>query len=151
MAQESVWKGPLMDFELLCWHGGCGVSRNDHTLHYGLSGQVVRGERGRFHPSPFNGEGLPAPIVKGFTLEDEPVECYRGVTRIRNNRETPPDALFHGRLLATPPSPDRTAFTTVDDGCYVARSQRAKRGYSPVCLFSGLHAETGRQVPFQGL
>lgn len=64
MAQESVWKGPLMGFELLCWHGGCGVSRNDHTLHYGLSGQVVRGERGRFHPSPFNGEGLPAPIVK---------------------------------------------------------------------------------------
>jgi hypothetical protein len=27
--------------------------------------------------------------------------------------------------IATPPSPDRTAFTTVDDGCYVARSQRA--------------------------
>ena len=26
-----------------------------------------------------------------------------------------------------------------------------QRGYSPVCLFSGLHAETGWQVPVQGL
>src|SRR5579883_3158955 len=63
--------------------------------------------------------------IKGYTLEGEVVESNRGVTRIRNTRDTPPDALFHGRLLATPPSPDRTAFTTVDDGCYVARSQRA--------------------------
>ena len=63
--------------------------------------------------------------IKGYTLEGEPVEQYRGVTRIRSTRDTPPDAIFHGRLLATPPSPDRTAFTTVDDGCYVARSQRA--------------------------
>jgi hypothetical protein len=63
--------------------------------------------------------------IKGYTLEGELLELSRGVTRIRNNRDTPPDALFHGRLLATPPSPDRTAFTTVDDGCYVARSQRA--------------------------
>ena len=63
--------------------------------------------------------------IKGYTLEGEPIEQYRGVTRIRSTRDTPPDAIFHGRLLATPPSPDRTAFTTVDDGCYVARSQRA--------------------------
>jgi hypothetical protein len=60
--------------------------------------------------------------IKGYTLEGEPVEVNRGVTRIRSNRDTPPDAIFHGRLLATPPSPDRTAFTTVDEGCYVARS-----------------------------
>jgi Resolvase, N terminal domain len=63
--------------------------------------------------------------IKGYTLEGELLEMNRGVTRIRSTRDTPPDALFHGRLLATPPSPDRTAFTTVDDGCYVARSQRA--------------------------
>ncbi|HLX57515.1 MAG TPA: hypothetical protein VKR83_10850 [Ktedonobacteraceae bacterium] len=63
--------------------------------------------------------------IKGYTLDGEPLEMNRGLTRIRNTRDTPPDALFHGRLLATPPSPDRTAFTTVDDGCYVARSQRA--------------------------
>lgn len=63
--------------------------------------------------------------IKGYTLEGEVVKSNRGVTRIRNTRDMPPDALFHGRLLATPPSPDRTAFTTVDDGCYVARSQRA--------------------------
>lgn len=62
--------------------------------------------------------------IKGYTLDGEPVENNRGVTRIRNTRDTSPDALFHGRLIATPPSADRTAFTTVDDGCYVARSQR---------------------------
>ncbi|MGI9057513.1 MAG: hypothetical protein ACR2H5_02960 [Ktedonobacteraceae bacterium] len=61
-------------------------------------------------------------MIKGYTLEGEQVETNRGVTRIRNNRDTPPDAIFHGKLIATPPSPDRTAFTTVDDGCYVARS-----------------------------
>ena len=60
--------------------------------------------------------------LKGYTLECEPVAFERGVTRIRSTREAPPDALFHGRLIATPPSPDRTAFTTVDEGCYVARS-----------------------------
>jgi hypothetical protein len=63
--------------------------------------------------------------IKGYTLEGEPVENNRGVTRIRNTRETPPDALFHGRLVAAPPSPNRTAFTTVDDEHYVARSLQA--------------------------
>ncbi len=52
-----------MDQFVLCWHSRSGVSRNDHTLHHGLSGQVVRGERGRFHPAPWNGAGLPAPTV----------------------------------------------------------------------------------------
>src|SRR6266702_191711 len=63
--------------------------------------------------------------LKGYTLEGESVDIHRGVTRIRTTRDTPPDALFHARLIATPPSPDRTAFTTVDEACYVARSQRA--------------------------
>jgi hypothetical protein len=62
--------------------------------------------------------------LKGYTLEGEPLDIRRGVTRIRTARDTPPDALFHARLIATPPSPDRTAFTTVDEACYVARSQR---------------------------
>jgi len=53
--------------------------------------------------------------LKGYTLEGEPVENWRGRTRIRKTRETPPDLLFHGRLLVTPPSPDRTAFVSVDD------------------------------------
>jgi DNA invertase Pin-like site-specific DNA recombinase len=64
--------------------------------------------------------------IKGYTLEGELVENNKGVTRIRNTRETPPDALFRGKLIATPPSPDRTAFTTVDEECYVARSLQAK-------------------------
>jgi len=61
--------------------------------------------------------------LKGYTLDGEPVENYRGVTRIRKTREEPIDALFHGRLIATPPSPDRTAFTTINCCNY--------RGYSP--------------------
>ncbi len=61
--------------------------------------------------------------IKGYTLEGEPVPNNRGgVTRIRNTRETPPDALFHGKLIATPPAPNRTAFTTIDEGCYIGRS-----------------------------
>lgn len=50
--------------------------------------------------------------LKGYTLEGEPVENWRGRTRIRKTRETPPDLLFHGRLLVTP---DRAAFVSVDD------------------------------------
>jgi hypothetical protein len=45
--------------------------------------------------------------LTGYTLEGESVENHVGTTRARKDRETPPDALFHGRLLATPPSPDR--------------------------------------------
>jgi hypothetical protein len=48
-----------MDAEVLCWHSGCGVSRNDQAIYHGLSGQVMRG---RFHPAPWNGAGLPAPV-----------------------------------------------------------------------------------------
>ncbi len=51
--------------------------------------------------------------LKGYTLEGEPVENWQGRTRIRKNRETPPNLLFHGKLLITPPSPGRTAFTAV--------------------------------------
>lgn len=63
--------------------------------------------------------------LKGYTLEGEPVENHRGITRIRKDRETPPDSLFHGRLLATPPSPNRTAYTYVDAGCYEGHSLQA--------------------------
>src|SRR5712692_3113149 len=53
--------------------------------------------------------------LKGYTLDGEPVDKGRGVTRIRKTRETPPDLLFHGRLAVTPPSPDRKAFISVDE------------------------------------
>ena len=53
--------------------------------------------------------------LKGCTLEGEPVDNGRGVTRIRKTREVPPDALFHSRLIATPPSADRTAYTSVEE------------------------------------
>jgi hypothetical protein len=51
--------------------------------------------------------------LKGYTLEGEPVDNYRGKTRIRETCETPPDLLFHGRLLLTPSSPDETAYISV--------------------------------------
>ena len=60
--------------------------------------------------------------LKGYTLEGEITEINRGVTRIRATRERPPDALFHSRLIATPPSPDRTAFTSIDEEHYIGRS-----------------------------
>ncbi len=64
--------------------------------------------------------------LTGYTLEGEPVENYRGITRIRKARETPPVLLFHGRLLVTPPSPDRTAFISVGEH----RSKFYYYGYS---------------------
>jgi hypothetical protein len=48
--------------------------------------------------------------LKGYTLEGELVDNYRGKTRIRETRETSPDLLFHGRLLLAPSSPDYTTF-----------------------------------------
>ncbi len=53
--------------------------------------------------------------LKGYTLEGEPAPNHGGITRIRKERETPPDALFHSRLIATPPSPDRKAFTSINE------------------------------------
>jgi hypothetical protein len=53
--------------------------------------------------------------LKGYTLEGEPVHNWKGTTRIHKTRETPPDLLFHGRLLITPPSPDRTAFISASE------------------------------------
>ena len=53
--------------------------------------------------------------IKGYTLEGEPFERRGGVKRIRKKREEAPDLLFHGRLAVVPPSPDRTAFSSVDE------------------------------------
>src|SRR5437588_4663924 len=64
--------------------------------------------------------------LKGYTLEGEPVDNWGGVTRMRKGRETPPDLLFHGRLLVAPPTPDRTAFICVDEH----RSKRYYYGHS---------------------
>ena len=67
--------------------------------------------------------------LKGYTLEGEPVPSREGITRIRQTRETPPDLLFHGRLAITPPTPDRTAFISVDEHrskwYYLGHSKRA--------------------------
>jgi hypothetical protein len=53
--------------------------------------------------------------LKGYTLDGEPVENKKGITRIHKTRETPPNALFHSRLLVAPPAPDRTAFIVVNE------------------------------------
>src|SRR5437588_7624146 len=39
-------------------------SRDDQAIYRAMSGQVVRPGRGRFHPAPSNGAGLPAPVDK---------------------------------------------------------------------------------------
>jgi hypothetical protein len=48
-------KGAFMDFELFCGNSGCGVSRDHQAVHRGMSRQIVRHGRGRFHPAPFQG------------------------------------------------------------------------------------------------
>ena len=63
--------------------------------------------------------------LTGYTLEGDPVDNPRGITRIRKTREVPPDALFHSRLIATPPSADRTSWTCVGEFCYIGRSTQA--------------------------
>ncbi len=53
-----------MDKQLLCGDSRHGLSRDHQAVPHGVSGQVVRHGRGRFHPAPWNGAGLPAPSVK---------------------------------------------------------------------------------------
>src|SRR2546425_12596008 len=68
-AQESVWKGSLVDFELLCWHGWRGLSRNDQAVHYRLSGQVVLDLAGSLSSRPpFTGRDFPLPLLKQLEL-----------------------------------------------------------------------------------
>ena len=50
-------------------------------------------------------------------------------TRIRETRETPPDLLFHGRLLLTPPSPDETAFICAYEQIHEQESTLNYLGY----------------------
>ncbi len=64
--------------------------------------------------------------LKGYTLDGEPVDNGRGITRVRRTREMPPALLFHGRLAVRPLSPDRTAFISVDEH----RSKWYYYGYS---------------------
>ena len=64
--------------------------------------------------------------LKGYTLEGVTVQNWRGVTRIHKSRDIPPDLLFHGRLLLTPPSPDRTAFISATE----RKSKPLYRGFS---------------------
>jgi hypothetical protein len=67
--------------------------------------------------------------LKGYTLEGEPVDNYRGKTRIRASRETLPDLLFHGRLLLVPPSPDETAWFSVSEQVYEQKPRFYYWGY----------------------
>jgi hypothetical protein len=53
--------------------------------------------------------------LKRYTLEGEPYDNGKGIKRTRKSREEAPDVLFHGRLLVTPPSPDRTAFISINE------------------------------------
>jgi hypothetical protein len=62
---ETKRKGAPLDAMVLRWDGRRGLSRDDQTLHSRKSGQVVRTGAGRFHPTPWNGVGLPAPSLKG--------------------------------------------------------------------------------------
>ena len=49
-----------MDTELLCGHGWARISRNNQTIHYGVSGHVAYATRASLSSSPLNGAGLPA-------------------------------------------------------------------------------------------
>jgi hypothetical protein len=72
--------------------------------------------------------------LKGYTLEGEQVANHRGLARIRRTRETPPAALFHGRLILTPPSPAETTYmcTFEDDATLVYLGYRKPRnGMTP--------------------
>ncbi|GHO66552.1 hypothetical protein KSC_054440 [Ktedonobacter sp. SOSP1-52] len=66
--------------------------------------------------------------LKGYTLEGEPVENYRGVTRTPKTRETPHDLLFHGRLILTP-IPGETAFISAYEQIYEGKSTLNYLGY----------------------
>jgi hypothetical protein len=61
--------------------------------------------------------------IKGYTLEGIAVNNWKGIKRIHKTRLAPPDLLFHGRLLVTPPTPDRTAFISASerDGKFLYR------------------------------
>jgi hypothetical protein len=74
--------------------------------------------------------------LKGYTLEGDPVENHRGTTRIRQKRETPPDLLFHGRLLLKPPSPDYMAYFSAYEQIYEQESTLNYIGYikPPNCM-----------------
>jgi hypothetical protein len=67
--------------------------------------------------------------IKGYTLEGEPMESYRGVPRIQSRRKTPPGLLFHGKLLLTPPSPHETAFICAYEQIYEQESTLNYLGY----------------------
>ncbi|GHO54186.1 hypothetical protein KSB_26610 [Ktedonobacter robiniae] len=67
--------------------------------------------------------------LKGYTLEGDPVENHRGTTRTPKTRETPPDLLFHGRLILTPPSPDETTFISFYEQIYEGKATSNYLGY----------------------
>jgi Resolvase, N terminal domain len=67
--------------------------------------------------------------IKGYTLEGELVENYRGVPRVQSRRKTPPGLLFHGKLLLTSPSPHETTFICAYEQMYEGESTLNYLGY----------------------
>ena len=53
-------------------------------------------------------------VLNGYTLEGEPVERNRSITRLKETRETPLEMLLHGKLLAKSPKPGLKAYITPD-------------------------------------
>jgi hypothetical protein len=52
--------------------------------------------------------------LTGYTLEGEPVKKNRSITRLKKTRETPPEWLFHGKLLVKSLKPGLKAFIRID-------------------------------------
>ena len=52
--------------------------------------------------------------LTGFTLEGEPVERNRSITRLKETRETPVELLLHGKLQVQSPKPGLKAYITPD-------------------------------------
>jgi Resolvase, N terminal domain len=52
--------------------------------------------------------------LTGYTLEGEPVERNRSITRLKETRETPVELLLHGKLQVQSPKPGLKAYITPD-------------------------------------
>lgn len=57
-----------MGTELLRGHGWPRVSRNDQTIHYGVSGHIARYGGVAFIPPAFSGRGLPLFSLKCLSI-----------------------------------------------------------------------------------
>jgi hypothetical protein len=65
-------------------------------------------------------------VLTGYTLEGEPVERNRSITRLKETREEPLELLLHGKLLVKSPRPELKAYITPD-------THRGKPYYMGTC------------------